>query len=913
MRFWWIYVVIFFGLFAHRTVGQSPVSVASAGRVTEAGRVPSSIRITVTGKNQPIEQFLRTIEQQSGYLFSYESSLLYGLPPVTFRADRQALPACLDRLLAPLWLTYAFAGPYIILKPKPRHYTISGFIRDSLSSESLIGASVHDPRSGKGTAANSYGFYSLTLPAGEVTLRTSYVGFHAKEMTLDLQRDTVIPLTLSSWGFLEEVVVEGLPPLSEIMSSRTGVVGFSSNTIRRVPSLFGEPDVLRTLQQTPGVSPGTEGLTGLYVRGGNGDENLYLIDGNPVYHVNHVGGLFSTFNPDAVKNVEFYRGSFPARYGGRLSSVVDVRMKDGDRQTYHGGVSIGLLSASVFAEGPLVKDRTSFSVAFRRTWMDAFTAPALAIWNKIHKERNKAGYSFYDLNGKINHSFSDRSRLALSVYAGQDRVRSGMRVSRLSYSDWKWRWGNFVASANWNYVFGPKWFANLTASYSRFQSRMWKIKETEREEELGKQASREETIQGSCIEDWGYRADVDYTPVPAHHLKFGSDYLFHQYRPEQHWTTWTSQTGDKPVRERVVYTDPYIPAHEWSLYAEDDWLAGQRWKLNPGVRLALYQVEGYTYYSFQPRFSVRYLLGRTASAKLSYAKMNQYVHQLSNSYMSLPSDIWVPVTGKIPPMSSQQFAAGLYYRWKKTFDLSLEGYYKRLDHLIEYRDGASLYPAYTHWEDKIALGEGRSYGAEAMVRKPEGKWSGWVAYTLSWTDRVFHDGTVNGGRRFPARYDNRHKLNIALVYRINPKVEISASWTYRSGNRVTVQLDAYRPPEESAGGSEESAGGSEGFDRPYGGGAGGGLSDTALGKQEPVFGRNAVQLGAYHRLDVGVNIYRPTRNGHLTIWNVSLYNAYCRMNPFSVESIRRNPDGSWRVRQKGYFPLIPSFSYTYKF
>lgn len=878
------------------------------GCLTTPATGQSSARITVSGRKLPLEHFLRAIEQQSGYLFSYESSLLHELPPVTFRADRQPLAACLDRLLSPLSLGYAWAGSYIILKPKPRLYTISGFIRDSLSSESLIGASVYDARSGKGTASNSFGFYSLTLPAGRVTLRISYVGFYTRESTFDLQKDTVLPSDLASWRALKEIVVEGLPPSSEIASSRTGVMQFSPNTIRRVPALFGEPDVLRTLQQTPGVASGTEGLTGLYVRGGNGDENLYLIDGNPVYHVSHVGGLFSTFNPDAVKHVDFYRGSFPARYGGRLSSVVDVRMKDGDRQNYHGGISIGLLSASVFAEGPLVKDRTSFSVAFRRTWLDAFTAPALAIWNKIHKERDKAGYSFYDLNGKISHSFSSRSRMSLSVYAGQDRVRSKMRVSRLSYSDWKWRWGNFVASANWNYVFGPQWFANVTASYSRFQSRMWKIKETDREEKPHKPASWEETVQGSCIEDWGYRVDADYTPVPAHHLKFGSDYLFHQYRPEQHWTTWIVQAGHAPDRRRIVYADPYIPAHEGSVYAEDDWLLGERWKLNPGLRLALYRVEGRTYTSLQPRLSIRYLLGRSASVKLSYAKMNQYVHQLSNSYMSLPSDIWVPVTGHIPPMTSRHYVAGLYYRWKKTVDLSLEGYYKQLDHLIEYRDGASLYPAYTRWEDKIALGEGRSYGLETMVRKPAGKWSGWIAYTLSWTDRVFHDGTVNGGRRFPARYDNRHKLNIAWVCQISPKVELSASWTYHSGNRLTVQLDAYRPVGASVSAWASSWAAS--------GGAG---SEGLAGKQlrasgyEPVFGRNAVQLGAYHRLDLGINIYRRTRKGHLGIWNISLYNAYCRMNPFAVESVRPNPDGTWRVRQKGYFPTIPSFSYTYKF
>lgn len=899
MRFGWVYILLFSVLRVGEATGQENVA------------------ITWRASSLPLEEILHAIEQQSGYVFSYESSLLYGLPPVSFEADGNPLSLCLDRLLGPLSLSYTLSGRYIILRKKTRMHTLSGFIRDSLSSESLISASVYNGASGKGTAANSYGFYSLTLPPGPISLRVSYVGYHPKEITVDLQRDTVLPFLLAPWNALKEVVVEALPPSSEVLSSRTGVVQFSSRTIRSVPSLFGEPDVLRTLQQTPGVSPGTEGLTGLYVRGGNGDENLYLIDGNPVYHVNHVGGLFSTFNPDAVKNVEFYRGSFPARYGGRLSSVVDVRMKEGDLKAYHGGISIGLLSATAYAEGPLVKDRTSFYLAFRRTWMDAFTAPALAIWNKIHKERDKAGYSFYDLNGKINHHFSDRSRLSLSVYAGQDRVRSGTRIGTHTYSDWKWRWGNFVSSLNWNYVIAPQWFARLAVNYTRFQSRMWTIKETDRKERPGKRASREETVQGSCLEDWGYRLDVDYMPAPAHHIKLGSDYLFHQYRPEQHWTTSQTFSGDEPAEQRVVYSNQYIPAHEWSLYAEDDWRIGRRWKINPGLRLATYHVQGHTYCSLQPRISARYLMTSQASVKVSYAKMNQYVHQLSNSYMNLPSDIWVPVTGRIPPMASYQTTAGVYYRWKKTLDLSLEGYYKEMDHLIEYRDGASLYPAYTGWEKKIALGEGRSYGMEMMVRKPAGRLSGWVAYTLSWTDRVFHDGTVNGGIRFPARYDNRHNLNIAMLYKINPKVELSASWTYRSGNRMTVQMDAYRPPYEMSPGHGATGGGrKEGAASPSTREVripGASSEKPFAGGKEPVFRRNGVQLSGYHRLDIGINIYRQTRRGHLGIWNVSLYNAYCRVNPFSIESVRPNTDGTWRVRQKGYFPVIPSFSYTYKF
>lgn len=850
--------------------------------------------VTLSMRQVTLTEVFSALETQTGYIFSYESSVLKGLPPVSIYAEREELTVCLKRLLSPLSLEYTLAGRYVILKRKPRLFTVRGFIRDSASMESLINATLIEQGRRQGTVSNNYGFYSLTLPSGPVMLQVSYTGFASKRMAFDLRRDTIVNWALPASGQLEEVVVEGLNPDSEVLSSQTGCLEFSAHAISRGPALFGEPDVCRTLQQTPGVSPGTEGLTGLYVRGGKGDENLYLIDGNPVYHINHLGGLFSTFNPDAVKNVEFYKGSFPARYGGRLSSVVDVRMKDGDMQQYHGGISVGLLAATANLEGPIWKDRTSFNVAFRRTWLDVVTIPMVAVSNHKHKDHAKAGYSFYDLNGKINHLFSDRSRMYVSVYAGQDRVRWAEMPSRRSYNDLKWRWGNFVGSLNWNYLFSSDLFANFTLTYSQYQARMWDLKENYTTEALDVLQLGKESVHGSYIRDMGYRADLEYTPLPSHRIKFGSDYLYHQYRPEQHWVTNSSGPVDEKEENQTVYANQWIPAHEASLYAEDDWLLSDRWKLNIGMRLSAFFVQRQAYCSLQPRLSLRYLIRRRLSAKLSYAKMNQYLHQLSHSYMNLPSDIWVPVTRKVKPMSSHQLSGGLYYTGRKGLEVSLEGYYKRMNNQIEYQDGASLFPVYARWEEKISMGEGRSYGMEVMAKKTQGNMSGWVGYTLAWADRYFPNGTVNGGKRFPARYDNRHKLNVALAWRLNRRVELSASWVYMSGNRITVAVDSYLPIHPETGSAQPDD-----------------LKERLL--YEPIFRRNAVRLGDYHRLDLGVNVYRHTRKGHVGIWNVSLYNAYCRLNPFSVESLTRNSDGSWRLRQKGYVPLMPSVSYTYKF
>jgi outer membrane receptor for ferrienterochelin and colicin len=840
----------------------------------------------------PVKDIFAEIEKQTGLFFSYESSLIDGWPMVSLTSADELLTDCLQRLFATLPAVYRITGRYIILRKKPSYYTVSGYVRDAASHECLIDATVVDVVSGKGVTSNSYGFFSLTLPAGPVKLRSSYVGYATAEQELTLHGDTSLDILPAPSGVLPEVVVKGSNEPSEIMSSRMGNLSLSSGHLNKMPVLFGEPDLFRTLRQMPGIASGTEMLGGMFVRGGNGDENLFLIDGIPVYNVNHVGGLFSTFNPDVVRHVDFYKGGFPARYGGRLSSVVDVRMNDGDKQHYHGNLSIGLLAAKVSLEGPIVKDRTSFNVAFRRTWIDALTTPAFLISNLVNKDEYEmfAGYSFYDFNAKVNHLFSPRSRLYANFYMGQDRLRNTdwYRIDNAKQKygeELIWRWGNLVSSLNWTYVFGPKLFANFNASCSRYQSKMindkaqllFPLDESET-------PSLKQTYQynGSGIEDLGYRADFDFLPTPAHRIRFGSDYLFHQYRPEERMLRITLQ--DLPEEQK--YPNPLVYAHEWSAYAEDDWLVGNRWKANAGGRLAAYLVDGKTYTSFQPRLSLRYLLKENLSLKASYVKMDQYVHRLSNTYANLPSEIWVPVTAKVKPMTSRQVSTGLYYDWQQTYRFSVEGYYKQLQQLIEYQDNALIYPDYLHWDERISMGSGRSYGIEFMAHKPEGQTSGRIAYTLSWADRIFADRLVNGGRRFPSRYDNRHKLTVTLIHKINARMDISASWMYASGNRVTVPLDSYLSQQ------------TDGDGRPT---------------YEGIPGRNAARLGDYHRLDASLNIYRPQPKGRMGIWNFSLYNAYSRMNPFYIENAQANAEGGYTLMQKGLIPVIPSVSYIYKF
>lgn len=853
-------------------------------------------------QNVSLSVILQTIEKEAGITFSYESSLLKELPKLSFQAKNEALSDCLSRLFSSLPIVYKIAGNIVILKRKPKQVTISGFIRDKTSDESLIGASLYDVESRKGTAANNYGFFSITLPAGDIALQASYIGYGSQRLKIiSLRQDTTLNIELTPNTHLNEVVVTASSPEKALIhSTQMGALEVNQQTIRATPVLFGESDLVKTLQLMPGVAAGIEGMAGMYVRGGNGDENLFLIDGNPVYQVNHIGGIFSAFNPEAVRGLDFFKAGFPSRYGGRLSSVVDVHTKEGNMKEYHGSASIGLIAGNLSLEGPIVKDRTSFHIALRRTWLDAITAPALAIANKKEKKhgnRTQARYAFHDLNLKLNHRFNDRSRLFLSLYNGNDVLSAGVsefptRPEQTFYkndTDANLRWGNLMATAGWTYVFNNRLFGKISGVYTQYHSR---IKQTQeyiygKPEMSNYSHSSMETESQSGITDAGLRASFDYLPAGPHHIRFGGDYLLHRFRPEYSRMQALSKDKNQAVDLNKTFADALLWANEGALFVEDDWTLNSFLRVNAGLRVSLFNVEQKTYTALEPRVSLRWLLKDELSFKASYARMNQYVHLISNSYINLPTDAWMPVTSQLKPLVSDQVSAGFYYNLNNRFNFSVEGYYKTLHNLLEYRDGTTFLPSFDSWENKLTAGSGRAYGAEFMVRKEAGRLTGWIGYSLAWADRSFPE--LNKGIRFPSRYDNRHKLNIVGMYKLTPKVELSAAWTYTSGNHITLSLEEY-----------------EGL-----------LPDIKV----PFFEeRNNFQLPDYHRLDVGVNIYRPKKKGRMGIWNISVYNAYCRMNPFMIykksntvevpgEDTKRVP----RFKKAGLLPIIPSITYTYKF
>ena len=858
----------------------------------------STPTVTLDMRQVPLQDILLELEKQTGLFFSYESTMVKEFDRVSLTVQDESLSYCLKKLFTPLPIIYRQTGQTVILKRKPRLYTISGFVRDSASYESLINASVVDQASGKGSTSNNYGFYSITLPPGKVRLSSSYVGYEKIMIDLVLTRDTMIDLPLKSVTRLGEVVIEALNPRSEVLSSRPGVADVPAERIKSLPALLGEADVVKTLQRLPGTAVGTEGMSGLYVRGGNADENLYLLDGNPVYHTNHVLGFFSAFNPDAVKNVSFYKGSFPAEYGGRLSSVVDVRTNEGDRKEYHGNVSIGMLAVGANLEGPIIKDRSSFNVSVRRTWMELISWPVLMALNKESDRKVQGGYHFYDMNAKVNHSFSDRSRVYMSFYMGTDSYLNGEELDDEygAKRSFRWRWGNLIGSAGWNYVINNKLFATFTAGYSRYRSHIIHEKDAFvlNIDQDHPRSYFQEGHYRSAMEDVSLRASFDYRPNVNHRIRMGGDYLFHSFRPEQ--SSMRSWYKDSVITQQTntIFTNSVIRGHEVSAYAEDEMRLTDRLSMNAGLRYTLFHVQREAYQSLQPRFSARYMLLRRLSAKVSYSKMNQYIRLLSNSYISQPTDIWVPVTQRIRPMSSHQVSGGLFYRWKK-LDFSVEGYYKRMNNLVDYKDNGPALSAFAGWEDRVGLGKGRSYGMELMVQKKTGRLSGWVGYTLSWSDRWFPDGSVNKGRRFPSKYDNRHKIDIVGTYKLSKKVELTAAWMYASGNRITILDQLYAP-------------GTGQVDNGY---FDGGYIPTGSSASS----RNNYQLAPYHRLDLGVNFYRYTKKGRTGIWNLSLCNAYMQPNPFMVSPAYFEENGKRYVKlqQTILFYMLPSVSYTFKF
>lgn len=790
-----------------------------------------------------------------------------------------------------------------------QNYTISGVIVDKDGGETMIGATVYDAVSGKGVSTNAYGRFSLTLPKGNVNIRFAYPGFQPKYDSFMLDRDTSFTIALNSVATqLQAVVVQAERP-TDAKSSQMSAVSIPVEHLKAVPVLFGEADVLKAIQLMPGVQSGSEGTSGMYVRGGGPDENLFLLDGVPLYNVNHLGGFFSAFNSDAIKGITLYKGSFPAHFGGRLSSVLDITQNDGNNRELHGGVSVGAIATKFYVEGPIIKEKTTFSVSARRTYADALLQPFVRATGIVTDAKTTAGYYFYDFNAKVAHKFSDKSRLYFTYYLGDDKVYAKYRTrnsiwgdnSDVIYMGMKYNWGNMVAAARWNYVLTPKLFMNVSGAYTRYRNNMSLSFEEAYSYGDNINETNLEMSYNSGIRDITGRVDFDYAPNPDNTIKFGTYMIHHIFSPEVLGTKVDiyQQTG---IQEQQFLFDSLlgesvIHANEANLYFEDDWNITATIKVNGGVNASVFGVQGKAYPSIQPRLSGRLLLSDDLSFKVGYSYTTQYLHLLSNSTVSLPTDLWVPVTARIVPMNAHQVAAGFFYNWGVICDLSVEGYFKKMNNLMEYKDGASFWGSSTGWEDKVTLGQGWAYGIEFLAQRTVGQFTGWLGYTWSHANRQFDD--ISQGQVFPAKYDRRHDLSIVLMYKPNENFDASVSWVFCSGNTATLALQEYEPLSD----------GGEYDDYGY-------YYDNSISYYET---RNNYRLPAYHRMDVSVNFHKQKKHGKRTV-NIGVYNLYNRKNPYVIYESEglpyTSPTGQHygsSLMQISLFPIIPSVSYQFKF
>ncbi len=776
-------------------------------------------------------------------------------------------------------------------KTQAQKHTISGYIEDAATGEKLISANVYDARSGAGAVSNTYGFFSLTLPSDSVHLEISYIGYGTQVFDLLLNKDVSLNFKLEAFVELATVEVKASKQARIEEETQMSRVEIPIEQIKKVPALFGEVDVLKTLQLLPGVQSGGEGQNGLYVRGGSPDQNLVLLDGVPVYNVSHVLGIFSVFNADAIKNVTLTKGGFPARYGGRLSSVLEINMKEGNTQALHGEGSIGLISSKLTLEAPIIKNKTSFIISGRRTYVDWLTKPII---NQAAKEEGvdlKLKMYFYDLNAKINHKFNDRHRLYLSAYMGKDIFYNEVEEDRSTFEGGI-DWGNIISAARWNWQISPKLFSNTTLTYSNYKIDIvagFKDKSPGFEESFSAKYF-------SGIEDLGGKMDFDFIPSPNHYVRFGGAATHHTYKPgalalkaeyeEENFDTLLGSQNAQSV--------------EYALYLEDDISMGAL-KANIGLHASAFAVDDEFYTSLQPRVGLRYLFDNDLSLKASFSTMTQFINLLTSEALSLPTDLWVPSTERVKPQQSWQVALGAARTFWDEYEISIEGYYKQMKNVLSFKEGASfLFGLENDWQEKITQGDGEAYGLEFFVQKKKGRTTGWIGYTLSWNWRQFDD--INGGERYPFRYDRRHDLSVVVSHDLTKRLSASAAWVYGTGNAVTLEIfNSYQAGYYYLSDGKKA-------DYYY-------VNEVGTNGK-----KNAFRMTSYHRLDASLE-YKTKRTKWESAWVLGVYNAYWHKNPYYIvaeDKYEYDDQGNFLGKKTVFkeisiLPIIPSIAYKFKF
>ena len=763
-----------------------------------------------------------------------------------------------------------------LLYAQVNKHTLSGIIRESGSGETLPGVSIYCDSLRIGVQSNAYGFYSLTLPEGKHRIKISALGFSAIDSVITFNQNLRVDFKVGQGIALKEVVVnaEAKKRISE--ESQMSVINIPVQQIKDIPALMGEKDVLKVIQLMPGVQKGSEGSSGIYVRGGGPDQNLIILDDANVYNAYHLFGFFSLFNGDALKSVELVKGGFPASYGGRLSSVINMQMKEGNQEEFHGEAGIGLISSRLVLEGPLKKKKSSFLISARRTYIDALIYPFLP-------PEQKGGYFFYDLNAKLNYTLTDKDRLYLSGYFGKDKFYFNSNNDGFKLKG-NLNWGNATGTLRWNHIYSGKLFSNTSAIFTNYQLGIGSREEFD--------SSYFDLQFGSAIRDYTIKHDFDFYPNSKHHIRFGGLAIFHRFKPSA-VVVKSSDALSAGISVNSIYT------MESGLYVEDDWKISGRLKANIGLRVSHYVANKTSFTNPEPRVSARYSITERSAVKASYALMNQYLHLLSSTGVSLPTDLWVPATRNLRPMQSQQWALGWAQELPKGINLTIEGYYKSMQDISFYKEGASFLlidnpegAQGINWEKNITQGKGWSYGSEFLLQKEKGKWSGWIGYTLSWTYVQFD--SINFGKKFFPRYDRRHDISIVNIYKFNDRIKLSCTWVYGTGNAITLPVAQYdAAPHNPAQIDNFSQYNFIGFRNDYG-------------------EKNSFRMAPYHRLDVGIQ-FTKVKKRYTRTFELSFYNAYNRWNPFFYYIEKGVTATQNKLMQVTLFPILPSVSWSWKF
>jgi hypothetical protein len=748
-------------------------------------------------------------------------------------------------------------------------FTVSGAIKDQASGEALIGALVRAGAAG-GAYANEYGFYSITLPAGTYRLTANYLGYDTLSQQIVLDQDRRIDFALPPQDVsMDDVVITDEKADENVTQSQMGMLRMDMETLNKVPVIFGERDPLKTLQLTPGVKSTGEGNGGLYVRGGDASQNLILLDEAPVYNAYHLLGFFSTFNADAINDLVLYKGTAPAQYGGRLSSVIDVKMNEGNNQGYHVSGGIGLIASHLNVEGPIVKDKGSFLLTGRRTYADVFLQ--LSGNDNI---RDSQLY-FYDFNGKANYTINDKNRIYLSGYTGRDR---------LGLASFGINWGNTTGTLRWNHIINGKWFSNTSLIFSDYAY------------EAGIDTDDLEFKIASGIRDYNVKQEFQYYATPRHSLRMGFNAIHHTVTPGQITFGDTATYQPPKVQDRASI--------EGAAFFGGEWQPATRLRVSYGVRVSAFTaLGGGTFYTYdaegnvtdttayddfaavktylqpEPRLSLSYTLGAHNSLKAAYTRNAQYMHMVSNATSAAPTDVWLSSSQNIAPELSDQASIGYYHNFDdNTYELSVESYYKQLYNQLDLRNGADI-QANEFLEGELLSGDGRAYGLELYFQKKRGTFTGWVSYTLSRTERQIVG--INNDNWYAARQDATHDIALVGIVELGKAWNVAATWVYRTGNAVTFPTGKY----------------------------------TIDGQQQYYYTeRNGYRMPAYHRLDLSATYTRKKSTRFESAWNFACYNAYGRQNAFSID-FRDDPDDPTRTQavKTALFRWVPSITYNFKF